>query len=220
MEIWDDTLAFEAVWEGELREQVVMRGSGMPPVAIGKPVWWNDNDVFGKGWVAPVGSCRYRLIRFAFALRPEKRHRFRRVDFEIRISNHGENSPTFYDVFPRTQFEERTGEVGIAVGPDLKFAALDASIGSVSAKINIKQAFPVVTVSGTGESEAGWLFESRPAHPLIGSQSVYCIVEIPDNVAEITAKVWLTAEILDERWGVLKGLVPDEASSRLSFALS
>ncbi len=221
MHIDDTQLPFESAWEGELAPPggVFARGDGLPTVSLGRPAWWSDGEMLGKEWVPPAGGRRYGLARFAFSLRPGARQEVKRVEFVVHLhAKGGGQRPLVFDLFPKAVTEEQTGEFKVGVGPDFKFMGAEASLANVETTINLKQAVPVITADGVGESVARWVFQSRPAHPLLGSQSAYVVVELPPGVEAARASLLLSAEVTT-RFGPMRGLLPEAERDRLSWVL-
>jgi len=220
MHINEIQFPIETVWEDHLSEPVVMRASALPIVSIGKPVWWNDQKVMGDKWIHPSGKARYGLARFSFSLRPDERQEVRASELLVHLHADGTGpNPIVFDIFPRILTEEQTGELSIGVGPEFKFAGAEASIAKAETKINLKQSVPVVVANGVGESVARWRFESRSTYPLIGSQIVFVVVELLSNVLKFRVNLQLSADIMDKRLGLLRGLLSDQQREQLNFVL-
>lgn len=223
MHIDETSFPIEFEWEGELAPPAgvyITRGGGdLPCVSVGRPVWWSDQKVLGEKWTPPAGGRRYGLARFAFSLRPEGRQSIRSAEFVVHLHAKGAGPrPIVFDLLPKLTTEEQTGEFSLGIGPDFKFAGAEASLGKAEAKVNLKQAVPVVTADGVGESAARWVFQARPAHPLIGSQLTYAVVELPPGVEAARASLGLSAEV-ETRFGPLRGLLPEPERARLSWLL-
>jgi|CXWL01.1.fsa_nt_gi hypothetical protein len=222
MHIDDTQLPFDSAWEGELAppEGVFAKGDGLPTVSLGRPAWWSDGKVLGKEWVPPAGGRRYGLARFAFSLRPGARQEVKRVEFVVHLHAKGGGArPVVFDLFPKAVTEEQTGTRTLGLDPKFKFVdAVEVSGLKAETTINVRQAVPVITADGVGESVARWVFQSRPAHPLIGSQSAYVVVELPPGVAAARASLLLSAEVTT-RFGPMRGLLPEDERERLSWVL-
>jgi len=223
MHIDDTQLPFETAWEGELAppEGVFAKGGGdLPTVSLGRPAWWSDGKVLGKEWVPPAGGKRYGLARFVFSLRPGARQEVKGVEFVVHLHAKGGGArPVVFDLFPKAVTEEQTGMRTVGVDPKLKFVdAIEVSGLKAETTINVRQAMPVITADGVGESVARWVFQSRPAHPLIGSQSAFVVVELPPGVEAARASLLLSAEVTT-RLGPVRGLLPEAERERLSWVL-
>ncbi|HWQ20148.1 MAG TPA: hypothetical protein VN455_10260 [Methanotrichaceae archaeon] len=77
---------------------------------------------------------------------------------------------------------------------------------------------PIIVADGIGESTARWVFASQKAHPFIGSQLVYAIIEMSKGVQAFRATLYLRAEMAT-RFGPISGLLPEESKDRLSWVL-
>lgn len=184
----------------------------MPQVSIGKPDWWAGSKILGDAWKAPEGSYSYR---FVFYLRPEVRRAELVVDFQ---PEDGNARPLAFDLEPRVETEEQTGTFTLGIGPDFKFFSVDVTLAKAETTINLRRVFPVITADGIGESTARWVFVSIPAHPLVGSQIVYAIVQMPQGVEASGISLFLSAE-MTTGFGPIKGFLPKDEECDLSWTL-
>lgn len=219
----DETLyPVETAWNGELMPPsgvLATRGKSMPKVSIGKPDWWSSQKILGDAWKAPEGGYSYGLARFAFSLRPEGRKMVRRTELVVDFQpEDGGAKPIAFDLMPMAETEERTGTFALGIGPDFKFSSLDVTLAKAETTINLRRVFPVITADGIGESTARWVFVTRPAHPLEGSQIVYAIVQLPPGVEAARVSLYLNAEIATA-FGPIKGLLPKDESCDMSWTL-
>lgn len=207
----------ETAWEGELVSPsgvMTARGKAMPRVSIGKPDWWSG-DKLGEAWKAPDGNYSYGLARFAFSLRPEGMQEVRRAELVLDFQpENGSGRPVAFDLVPRVETEEQTGTFTLGIGPDFKFSSVDVTIAKAETTINLRRVFPVIITDGIGESTARWVFVSRSAHPLVGSQLVYAIVQLPKGVQGAMVRLFLNAEI-----GRFKGFLPQDESCDMRWIL-
>ncbi len=220
----DETLyPIEMAWEGELVPPsgvFAAHGKTMPKVSIGKPDWWAGQKIMGDSWKAPEGGYGYGLARFAFSLRPEGRQEVRRAELVVDLQpDDGGPRPIAFDLTPKAETEEQTGTFTLGIGPDFKFSSVDVSLAKAETTINLRRVFPVITADGVGESTARWVFASRPAHPLVGSQIVYAIVQLPPGVEAARVSLFLSAEITTG-FGPIKGLLPKDEACDLSWMLT
>ncbi len=226
MHIDDSHFPIEYVWDGALEPPpdaqtfTTRGGDGLPRVSIGRPVWWSDQKVLGEQWVPPAGGRRYGLARFAFSLRPEGRQAVKRAEFIVYLFATGSGKrPIAFDLFPKTTTEEQTGSRTVGLDPKFKFVkAVEVSGLKAETTMDVTQAVPVITVDGIGENFARWAFESRPAHPLVGSQVVYATVELPPGAEAARASVHLSAEVTGS-FGPIRGILLEKESERLSWVL-
>lgn len=212
----------EIAWDGKLVPPTgifAARGKEMPQVSIGKPDWWDGQHILGDAWKAPEGGYSYGLARFAFSLRPEGRQEVRRAELVVYFQpEDGGKRPVAFDLAPRSETEERTGSFALGIGPDLKFSSVEMTLAKAETTINLRRVFPVIIADGIGESIARWVFVSRPAHPLVGSQIVYAIVQMPPGVESARVAIFLNAEIATG-FGPIKGFLPKNVESDLSWML-
>jgi len=212
----------EIAWKGELVPPsgvFVPRGKVMPKVSIGKPDWWAGQKILGEAWKAPEGGYSFGLARFAFSLRPEGRQEVRRAELVVEFQpEDGGAIPVAFDLVPRAETEEQTGTFTLGIGPDFKFSSVDVTLAKAETTINLHRVFPVITADGIGESTVRWVFASRPAHPLVGSQIVYAVVELPPGVEAVRVSLMLSAE-MTTGLGPIKGLLPKDEACYLSWTL-
>lgn len=228
MIINDSSLPFEPLWEGALEPGAGMfkatRGDDAPTIRIGKPHWWNQQNIMGDQLITPANGARYGLARFVFALRPQKNQDVHRVEFNIHLHAKSAGArPIAFDLFPKTTTADKTGKVSVGIDPKFKFtdgvSTVEASgMPKAEVAIDMKQAKVVIASEGTGSSAARWLFESHATRPLVGDTSVYVIVELPPNVEAARAALHLRAEVKD-RFNVVSYFVPEEQRERLSVVL-
>jgi hypothetical protein len=217
MQIDETFYPVETAWEGELVPPSVTfagRGKGMPRVSIGKPDWWSGESL-GETFKAPEGDYKYGLARFAFSLWPEGMQEVRRAELVLDFQPGDDSKRSIaFDLVPRAETEERTGTVTLGIGPDFKFSSVEVTLAKAETTINLRRVFPVIVTYGIGESTARWVFVSRPAHPLVGSQIVYAIVQMPPGVEAAKVRLFLNAEI-----GRFKGFLPKDEECDMIWTL-
>jgi hypothetical protein len=208
----------EPAWEGALsppKGVLAPPSEKLPTVSIGKPVWWDDEAILGEKWTHPSGGNRYGLARFAFSLRPEGKKVVRRAELMVSLeAEEGGGAPVVFDLLPKVTTEEKTGTFKATVGLDFKFL----SLAQAETTIDFTQKVPVIVADGIGESIARWAFVSGRAHPLVGSQLVYAILEMSAGTSAARASLTLSAEVVTSL-GPIRGILPKEASDRLSWVL-
>ncbi len=218
MQIDEARFPVEPAWEGVLappKGVFAPPGEKLPTVSIGRPVWWDGEAILGEKWTQPSGGKRYGLARFAFSLRPQGRKVVRRAELMVSLeAENGGGAPVVFDLLPKVTTEEKTGTFKATVGLDFKFA----SLAQAETTIDLHQEVPVIVADGIGESIARWVFVSGPAHPLVGSQLVYAILELPAGTSAARASLHLSAEVATSL-GPIRGILPKEASGQLSWVL-
>jgi len=218
MQIDETSFPIEPAWEGVLappKGVYAPPGEKLPTVSIGKPVWWDGEAIMGEKWTHPSGGNRYGLARFAFYLRPEGRKVVRRAELMVSLETEdGRGVPIVFDLLPKVTTEEKTGTFKATVGLDFKFL----SLAQAETTIDFTQKVPVIVADGIGESIARWAFVSGRAHPLVGSQLVYAILEMSAGTSAARASLTLSAEVVTSL-GPIRGILPKEASDRLSWVL-
>lgn len=218
MHIDETAFPVEPVWEGALappKRVFAPPGEKLPTVSIGRPVWWDDEAILGEKWAAPAGGNRYGLARFAFSLRPEGRKVVRRAELMVSLeAENGGGAPVVFDLLPKVTTEEKTGTFTASVGLDFKFL----SLAQAETTIDLSQKVPVIVADGIGESIARWVFVSGRAHPLVGSQIVYAVLELPAGTSAVRASLHLSAEVATNL-GPIRGVLPKEAEEHLIWTL-
>ena len=221
----DDThFPFEPAWAGALESPAVSFAKGpgeLPKVSIGQPVWWSDPRKLGADWVQPAGGKRYGMARFAYSLTPVERQTVDSVEFTLSFNSLGSpQRPIAFDLMPGLTTEEQTGKRKFTLDPKMKFANVVEFSGiQAGVEIDVKQAHVVSSIYGLGESDAGWTFKARPAHPLVGSQMVFVILEIPPDAQAARVTVRLSAQVDAPLWGKMRGQLPEEAQAQTQFVL-
>jgi hypothetical protein len=199
----------------------------MPHASLGKPRWWPDQTLMAKDWLPSAGK-RYGLARFALSLRPAERQEVRYVEFVVYLHGTGPGTglrPVATDLFPGVLPEAKLGLRTVGIGPDFQFVDLskagEAAQAPAATTIQLRQMVQVVVADGVGESTARWVFAGNPAHPLVGTQLVYAIVEVlPDasGLPRARASLQLIAEV-ETRSGSVRGLLPKTERAMLNWML-
>jgi hypothetical protein len=222
MRIGDARFPIEPAWEGTLappKGVFAPPGEKLPTVSIGRPVWWDSEEILGEKWTQPARGNRYGLARFAFSLRPEGRKVVRRAELMVSLeTENGGGAPVIFDLLPKVTTEEKTGTFKATVGLDFKFLDLAKAGTTIETTIDLHQEVPVIVADGIGESIARWVFVSGRAHPLVGSQIVYAVLGLPAGTSAARASLHLSAEVATSL-GPIRGILPKEASEQLSWVL-
>ena len=214
-------------WDGYLEPlgQTFKSAALRPRVTLGEPVWWPaaqamENET-GKEWVPPVSDRRYTLLRLACTLHPladpHARYDAATLTLYLRPRRNSAAGPVVaHDIYPRRLSAERQTKFDVGLGPDLKFAQLfEASLFGIGAEIEYRQVFPVIQGYGLGESRPYWQFVHHESNPLLGSQSVYAVLDAPPDSGGVRLSVELVAT-LQTRFGPLRVGLPEEARAHLS----
>jgi hypothetical protein len=212
----------EAAWTGALETSAVSfsKGAGtLPQVSLGQPVWWTDPRKLGADWVPPAGGQRYIMARFSYTLSPGEPQRFESVDLTLSFTAPGSaQRPIAYDLIPGLTTEDQTGKGKFTLDPKLKFAnVVEFSGVQAGVEIDLKRAHVVSSIYGLGESDARWEFKARPGHPLVGSQTVFVVLEVPAGAQTTRARVHLSAQVEVPLWGKVRGQLPEEAQTQAQF---
>lgn len=222
MHIDDRHSTIEPLWEGALAqpsETYATRGAAGPHVTLGKPAWWSDTQMLGDAWHAPAGGQRYGVARFAFSLRVDSGQTVQRVTFSVALHAQPAGArPIAFDLSPMLTTATQTGTRKVGVGPGFKFFGVDVTVGQAEFSITTQQAVPVIAAEGVGESAVRWVFAAHPAHPLVGAQLTYIVVELPQGVAAASAAMHLTADV-QTRLGRALFLPPQAEGVRWSYVL-
>jgi hypothetical protein len=224
MRIVTPTAIEHVAWEGHLEPlaETFKGPEALPRVTLGEPVSWPAEQALetetGKKWMPPAGGRTYTLLRLACTLHPPADARSTYTEATLTAylrPAHGSGSVVAHDLHPRQRSVEETGTVKVGLGPDLKFGPLDVSLLEIGAEIEYPQVYRVVQGFGLGESRAYWQFTQHSAHPLLGCQSVYAVLDAPGEAGGVRLSVELTAT-LETRWGPLRAGLPQEAHAHLS----
>ena len=194
-------------------------------VTLGEPAWWSAEQAMeretGKRWVPPAESHHYTLVRLACTLHPLADSRARYIEAVLtaylrpRRAQAG-GSVVAHDLFPQRLTTENRSTFSVSLGPDLKFAhAIEVSLLEVGAEIEYRRAFPVLQGFGLGGSHPYWQFAHHASEPLLGCQSVYVVVDAPQNAGGVRLSIELVATVATHFGPVRVGL-PQEAHAHVS----
>jgi hypothetical protein len=214
----------EVAWEGYL-EPVgeVYRSAALPKVSLGEPTWWTADALeaeTGKKWTVPAGGQRYTLLRLACTLHsPERGSAFADATLTTYLRPAGSaGQAVAHDMYPLRETAEQKGKFNVAVGPDLKFGPVDASLGSAGLELELHRVFPVVQAFGLGQPNPYWKFERHKTNPLLGSQYVYAVVAAPPEASAVRLTVELVATV-DTGWVPMRFKTPEQAEARISRSM-
>ena len=225
MRIITPTEIERVAWAGTLEPVgVTFKGEHpRPRVTLGKPAWWSAEQALqsetGKKWTPPAGHRSYTLLRLACTLHPlsQSRAHYTEATLTAYLRPHSEVGVVVaHDLYPQRLTADSTRTFTIGLGPDLKFAeSFEATLGEVGAEIEYHIAFPVIQGYGLGESRPYWQFAHHAAHPLLGCQSVYVVLDAPRDARGVRLSLELTATV-ETRWGPIRVGTPAEAQAGLS----
>jgi hypothetical protein len=173
----------------------------------------------GKKWAPPASGRRYLLLRLACTLHPPTKGRSRYAEAVLATYLRpvkGAGQVVAHDLYPQRLTAETQGTFVVGLGPDLKFANLaKVTLLQVGAEIEYRRAFPVIQGYGLGESRVYWRFAHHATHPLLGSQSVYVVLDTPGDAGGVRLSVELVAT-LETRVGPIRLGLPREARDHTS----
>ena len=227
MRIITPTEIEHVAWEGYLEPLTEAYKGDMPSprVTLGEPAWWPAEQAMegetGKEWTPPTGDRRYTLLRLACTFHPpvEARTLYKEATLTayLRPRHSGvAGTVVAHDLYPQRLTADDKGKFTIGLGPDLKFAGvLDVSLLEVGAEIEVHKVFPVIQGYGLGESRPYWQFAHHEARPLLGCQSVYAVLDAPEDAGGVRLSVELVTT-LETRWGPITVGLPQEAQAHLS----
>ena len=165
-----------------------------------------------------LGDRRYTLLRLACTLHPpvEARTLYKEATLTAYLRpRHDVGRVVAHDLYPQRLTADDKGKFTIGLGPDLKFAGvLDVSLLEVGAEIEVHKAFPVIQGYGLGESRPYWQFAHHEARPLLGCQSVYAVLDAPQEAGGVRLSLELVA-ILETRYGPIRLGLPEEARAHV-----
>jgi len=225
MRIITPTEIEHVAWEGYLEPlaESFKGAESLPRVTLGEPAWWPAEQAMegetGKKWTPPTGDRRYTLLRLACTLHPpaEVRTLYKEATLTAYLRpRHDAGRVVAHDLYPQRLTAEEKGTFKVGLGPDLKFAGLvDVSLLEVGAEIEVHKVFPVIQGYGLGESRPYWQFAHHEARPLLGCQSVYAVLDAPQEAGGVRLSLELVAT-LETRWGPITVGLPQEAQAHLS----
>ena len=197
--------------------------ASLPRVTLGEPVWWPAATAMetetGEKWTPPAGDSQYLLLRLACTLHPPAEGRLRYTEAILATYLRpvtGTGQVVAHDLYPRRLTADNEGSFVVGLGPDLRFANLvRVSLLDVGAEIEYRRAFPVIQGYGLGESRVYWRFAHHASHPLLGSQSVYIVLDAPADAGGVRLSVELVAT-LETRVGPIRLGLPREARDHTS----
>ncbi|MBC8449543.1 MAG: hypothetical protein H8D78_17490 [Chloroflexi bacterium] len=227
MRIITPTEIDDVAWEGNLEPlgPAYRGGPLLPRVTLGEPAWWPAEQAMegetGKKWTPPAGDRRYTLLRLACTLHPpaDTRTLYQEATLTAYLRPHsaGTGAVVAHDLYPQRLTAERKGKFTFGLGPDLKFAdVFEASLFEVGAEIEYHQTFPVLQGYGLGESHPAWQFAHHAAHPLLGCQSVYAVLDAPDDAGGVRLSIELVATLETRFGGIIRVGLPEEARAHVS----
>jgi hypothetical protein len=215
----------QVAWEGTLEPLAeALRGAPvLPRVTLGEPVWWPAEQAMegetGKKWTPPAGNRRYTLVRLSCTLHPpdDRRTHYAEATLSAYLRPHqGDGRALAHDLYPQRLTVENKDTFTVGLGPDLKFGEIvDVSLLEVGAEIEYRQVYPVIQGFGLGESKPYWQFTHHAAHPLLGCQSVYVVVDAPYRAGGVRLSVELTVRG-ETRYGPFAVGLPEPARAHLS----
>ena len=237
MRIITPTEIEHVAWEGYLEPlgETFKGAESLPRVTLGEPAWWPAEQAMegetGKKWTPPLrqpfdgaqdkaqdtaaGDRRYTLLRLACTLHPpaEVRTLYKEATLTAYLRpRHDVGRVVAHDLYPRRLTAEEKGTFKVGLGPDLKFAGLvDVSLLEVGAEIEYQQVYPVIQGYGLGESRPYWQFAHHEAHPLLGCQSVYAVLDAPEDAGGVRLSVELVATLETRYGGLIRVGLPEEA---------
>ena len=228
MRIITPTEIDQVAWEGYLEPlgQAPKRVGDLPRVTLGQPAWWPAEQALesqtGRKWSQPADGRRYTLVRLACTLHPpvEAYSHYSEATLTLYLRPRTGGAPVIaHDLYPQRLAAEGKRKFTLGLGPELKFAEVfEAKLAEVGAEIEYQQVFPVIQGYGLGESRLAWSFAHHPAHPLLGSQSVYLVAAAPPTANGIRLSLELIAT-LETRFGPLRLGPPQEAQAHLSWLI-
>lgn len=221
----------DACFEGELVAETpsgFVKGSDSgadrgewPAVTLGRPQCWDLVElVSARGEELPaemrllLERSEFHLLQVACSFRPKRNVSVDWARFEVALrlaGNKGE--PIAFDIFPREVAHRVDRDVELSISPSLKFAAVEARIGTVKADIAVPRVEPSVIAYGLMEPVPAWDFMAHPQSPLIGSRFGYIIVKAPRGGGALTTDLSLVASVTGSRGRFRAALRTDSGSS-------
>jgi hypothetical protein len=194
-----------------------------PRVTLGEPAWWAAAEALeaetGKKWAPPAAGRDYTLVRLALTLHPPAHPRDAYAEATLQLylrpARAGEGAVVAHDLHPGRLTAQETHTRSVSLGPDLKFGGVDVSLLEFGAEIEVAHVYPVVQAFGLGQSDPSWRFARHEAHPLLGSQGLYALLDAPAGAGGVRLSLELVVT-METRFGLRRLGLPGEARAHLS----
>lgn len=194
-------------WEGILEPTgEAYRGTDVPRVTLAEPKSWSLDEAMksktGEEWVAPDDKKRYKLVRLAFMLHELENTSSRYTEATLRAFLKPLSEVVAHDLYPqRVSAEGSKKSAALELGPSLKFSETVSLSGpKAGVKIEFQTIYPVVQAFGLGESSPYWTYKDSKRNQLLGSLSVYLVIEAPKDAERVDLDIELEAA-MENRFG-------------------
>lgn len=199
-----------------------------PAVTLGRPQCWNLVElVAARGEELPaemrllLERSEFHLLQVACSFRPKHNAVVDWARFEVALRLAGDEAePIAFDLFPRQVTHRADRDVELNISPSLKFAGVEAGLGSVKADIAVPKVEPSVIAYGLMEPVPAWDYTAHPQAPLVGSRFGYIIVQAPRGGGTLTTDLSLAASVTGSRGRFRAGLQTESGSSLSIVACS
>ena len=194
-----------------------------PAVTIGRPQCWDlAKLVATKGTKLPAeirllcNTSDFHLLQLACSFRAKPGTEVDWARFEVALRLADEHAPAIaFDIYPREVTTRIERDANLTFSPSLKFAGVEASVGSLSADITMAKIEPSVIAYGLMESTPAWDFTTHPQAPLIGIRFGYIIVQQPKGSGSLTIDLRIVANVKGSR-GIFRAASRTESGQSLS----
>lgn len=139
----------------------------------------------------------YHVVHLAVAMAPEPRTpRLDSVRVELNLSAHGspagsgQEPPIAWSMAPSKIDDEEQIGTTLRLGPQLKIAPLEATLGDYSRTRTVRRSRPLLEAVGELSPQPRWVMRGTKDTPLTGSQRLVLVVRVPIGiVAELATTV-------------------------------
>ncbi|WP_405923583.1 hypothetical protein [Streptomyces sp. NBC_00035] len=139
----------------------------------------------------------YHVVHLAVAMAPEpKAPRLDSVRVELDLSAHGvpaasvEDPPIAWSMAPSKIKDEVEIGTTLRLGPQLKIAPVQATLGEISRTRTVRRSRPLLEAVGELSARPRWVMRGTKDVPLTGSQRLVLVVRVPIGiVAEVATTV-------------------------------
>lgn len=198
-------------------------GLDWPAVTIGRPQCWDLTELaVARDQQLPpemrllLDASDFFLLQLACSFRPRQGTEVDWARFEVSLRTGGTGQqPVAFDMYPREVTTRIDRDVKLSISPSLKFAGIEAGVGSLSTDIAMTRVEPSVIAYGLMESEPAWDYTAHAQAPLVGSRFGYIIVQRRKGAAAMTAVLRIVARV-KAAGGIFRASLRTESGERLT----
>jgi hypothetical protein len=99
------------------------------------------------------------------------------------------------DMYPLQVLHKVKRDVRVALTPEIKFAEVGASLGTLEYGFAYTKLEPTIFAAGHGESTPSWTFARTKSQRLQGGKAMHLVVAAPEGAAQAEADIELIAHV-------------------------